>query len=147
MESKKSGANEILTKRERQITELVAWGSAKKEIPGQLQKIYGGKEISIHTVETIVHRVMEKTGLTKSTELAAWWFCETYGISPDEAPMAKFRKTLLAVLMLIILIPQTINPDFTAIRMQCTRATTTRVVRTAGSARAGRTSGSRTRKD
>ncbi len=130
MESEKSGANEILSKRERQITELVAWGSAKKEIPGQLQKLHGGKEISVHTVETVVRRVMEKTGITKSTELAAWWFCETYGISPDEAPTAKLRKTLLAIVMLIIILPQTVNPDLSAIRPQRTRTTTTRVVRT-----------------
>lgn len=130
MASRKSGANSSLTRRERQVAELVAWGSSKKEIPGLLQRLYGGREISVHTVENTVHNVMEKTGLTKSTELSAWWFCETYGISPEEAPIARLRKTLLAVFLLIVLLPQTIRPDSSMLRPQRVKTNTTRVIRT-----------------
>ena len=37
-----------LTERELQIAELLAWGASKKEIPGMLQKIYGGEHSKKH---------------------------------------------------------------------------------------------------
>lgn len=56
-----------LTKRENQIAELIAWGSAKKEIADLLC-------ISVNTVDNTARSIYEKIGVNKSNELSAWWF-------------------------------------------------------------------------
>lgn len=55
-----------LSRREYQVAELIAWGAAKKEVPGLLKKLYGGKEISVHTVENILRSIYEKIHLNKA---------------------------------------------------------------------------------
>ena len=51
-----------LTKREQQVAELLAWGASKKEIPDLLRKLYGGREISVHTVENIARNIYKEQG-------------------------------------------------------------------------------------
>lgn len=70
-----------LTKREDQISELVAWGAAKKDISRLLY-------ISEHTVDKHIRNIYEKTGCTKINELSAWWFCKHFNISVSLSPLA-----------------------------------------------------------
>ena len=54
----------ILTKRESEIAELIAWGATKKDVANRLF-------ISERTVENTARSIYEKTGVTKSNELSA----------------------------------------------------------------------------
>ena len=131
MASLRSGENERnhLTPREYQVAELIAWGASKKEVPSLLQKIYGGgKEISVHTVENTLRNIFLKLGLSKSTELGAWWFCHRYSIDEtSESPLVRLRRSIAAIAFLVIMLPQIINTDYSAVRPQ--RARSTRIER------------------
>lgn len=82
-------ATEKLSKRELEIAELIAWGSSKKEIAAKLF-------ISERTVESHTLSAFRKIGVTKSNELAAWWFCEHYNIPKTESPLLKKMHAGLA---------------------------------------------------
>lgn len=116
-----------LSRREYQVAELIAWGAAKKEVPGLLRKLYGGKEISVHTVENILRSIYEKIHLNKATELSVWWFCKYYGVDGSLSPLKKAREIVIALVLLVIILPQSVNPDLSAIRPS--RARTARVER------------------
>ena len=60
-----SGGTTPLTRRERQVAELVAQGLTNKEIAARLV-------IARRTAEGHVERVLVKLGLTNRTQLAAW---------------------------------------------------------------------------
>ena len=113
-----------LSRREYQVAELIAWGAAKKEIPEMLQKLYGGAQISIRTVENLVRRIYEKLHIGKSNELSALWFCKYYGVDEGLSPIKQLRNTIYSLLFLIIMIPQICNLD------QVIRPSRTRTVRT-----------------
>lgn len=118
-----------LSRREYQVAELIAWGAAKKEVPGLLKKLYGGREISVHTVENILRSIYEKIHLNKATELSVWWFCKYYGVDGSLSPLKKAREIVIALVLLVIILPQSVNPDLSAIRPS--RARTARVERIA----------------
>jgi DNA-binding CsgD family transcriptional regulator len=86
-------ADATLTKREAQIAELIAWGAAKKEIAVRLF-------ISERTVENTARSIYDKTGVSKSNELAAWWFCTNFKIPFSLSPL----KRQIAALTLLLLI-------------------------------------------
>jgi DNA-binding CsgD family transcriptional regulator len=86
----------ILTKREREVTELMAWGAAKKEVADMLG-------ISTRTVENTARKIYEKINIQKATELSVWWFCTHCGVSFDLSPI---KRKLIAVALLLIIIPQ-----------------------------------------
>lgn len=109
----------ILTKRETQIAELIAWGAAKKEVASMLF-------ISERTVENITRSVFSKTGVTKSNELSAWWFCTRFHISFDLSPM---KRALTAIILLVILIPREFNSEHETIRTFRSRKTEIRANR------------------
>ena len=113
-----------LSRREYQVAELIAWGAAKKEIPEMLQKLYGGAQISIRTVENTVRRIYEKLHIGKANELSALWFCKYYGGDESRSPIKQLRNTIYSLLFLIIMIPQICNLD------QAIRPSRTRTVRT-----------------
>ena len=113
-----------LSRREYQVAELIAWGAAKKEIPEMLQKLYGGAQISIRTVENIVRRIYEKLHIGKANELSALWFCKYYGVDEKLSPIKQLRNTIYSLIFLIIMIPQICNLD------QAVRPSRTRTVRT-----------------
>lgn len=113
-----------LSRREYQVAELIAWGAAKKEIPEMLQKLYGGAQISIRTVENIVRRIYEKLHIGKANELSALWFCKYYGVDEKLSPIKQLRNTIYSLIFLIIMIPQICNLD------QAVRPSRTRAVRT-----------------
>lgn len=83
----------VLTKRESQVAELIAWGAAKKEIADRLF-------ISARTVENTARSIYDKTGVSKSNELAAWWFCTNFKIPFTLSPL----KRQIAALTLLLLI-------------------------------------------
>lgn len=115
-----------LTERELQIAELLAWGASKKEVPGMLQKIYGGHEISVHTVENIARNIYAKLHLNKASELSAWYFCNIHHVDPAGSPFRKLRSAVYSIVFLLILLPTTLDLD-QALRPQ--RVRTTRVER------------------
>lgn len=121
-----------LTKRERQIAELLAWGASKKEVPDLLRKLYGGKEISVHTVENITRNIYAKLHLNKASELSAWYFCECHQVDDSLSPFKRARKAALSIFLLLLLVPQILSPggdDDNMYRPQ--RVRTTRVERVA----------------
>ena len=80
----------ILTKRETEIAELLAWGATKKDVANRLF-------VSERTVENHTRNIYEKTGVTKINELSAWWFCTTFNISFDLSPL---KRSAIATFML-----------------------------------------------
>ena len=91
--------NAELTKREREIAELLAWGAAKKEVAGMLY-------ISVRTVENTARSIYEKTGVSKATELSVWWFCTKCGVPVSIDPL---KRAFIAGILLAILIPREIT--------------------------------------
>jgi len=70
----------MLTRREKQVMELVAWGASTKEISIILR-------ISFSTVQNHVHNIKDKLNLQKSTEISAYYFCTTFNISFELSPL------------------------------------------------------------
>lgn len=81
-----------LTKREREITEYLAWGATKKEVAALLC-------ISERTVENHTRNIYDKTGCTKINQLSAWWFCRQYHIPLTLSPF--YRKSLTVIVLII----------------------------------------------
>lgn len=77
-----------LSQRETEIAKLIAWGMAKKEIADLLS-------ISERTVENHTRTIYKKVGVSKSNELSAWWFCQTYNIPSTESPNANIKAATL----------------------------------------------------
>ena len=80
----------VLTKREKQITHLIAWGAIKKEVADCLS-------ISIHTVENHVRNIFDKTHCHSVNQLSAWYFCTEFKISFQLSPFA--RKSVAVALI------------------------------------------------
>lgn len=131
MGSRTSGGTDfpLLSKREHQVAELIAWGAAKKEIPDLLKKLYGGAAISVRTVENITRNIYAKIHLNKANELSAWWFCRYYGVDSSLSPLKKARDAFIAILLLIVMIPQTINPELALRPGRCRTQRTEQVQR------------------
>lgn len=106
--------NVKLTKRETEIAELVAWGASKCEIAARCY-------ISERTVENHCRNIFEKVGITKATELSAWWFCTSFHISFELSPL---RRKLMALFFLVLLIPDIVHgatSQFTRAKARTTR--------------------------
>lgn len=87
MESRISGKpnptmDTVLTNREAQIAERIAWGASQKEVANDLG-------ISRNTVDNILRKIYQKLHIGKINELSAWWFCTTFGISFDLSPLKR----------------------------------------------------------
>jgi len=65
---------ELLSSREMQVVERMAWGESKKEIANNLH-------VSYNTVDTHCKNVYGKLNVHKASELAALFFSEKYNIS------------------------------------------------------------------
>ena len=100
-----------LTEREYQVAELIAWGAAQKEVPDLLVEKYGGRPISINTVQVIISSIYAKTHTGKATELSAWWFTHELGVDAFKAPVPSIRQKLISAIFLIIIIPQIAAAD------------------------------------
>lgn len=95
-----------LTKRENQIAELIAWGSAKKEIASYLF-------ISERTVENTARAIYAKTNVSKANELSAWWFCTRFHIPFEMSPL---RRVVLASMLLLLITGSEILTGSTIVR-------------------------------
>jgi DNA-binding CsgD family transcriptional regulator len=84
-----------LTKREKQIAELFAWGATKKDVANRLF-------ISENTVQNHAANIFKKIGVTKINELSAWWFCTRYNISFDLSPI---KRQVVALILLVVAMP------------------------------------------
>lgn len=87
----------VLTKREEEIAELLAWGYIKKEISS-------GLYISERTVENHSRNIYEKTGVHSIGQLCAWWFCRKYNIPFEKAPVIDHLKKMALCLGFLMLI-------------------------------------------
>ena len=85
-------ATAVLTRREHEIVELIAWGECKKGVASRCH-------IAVRTVENHVRNIYEKTGVTKVNELSAWYFCTHYNIPLTMSPLI---RRVMAVLLLAI---------------------------------------------
>ena len=112
--------NAKLTQREREITELIAWGATKKEVATHLF-------ISERTVENHARNIYEKIGCNKVNELSAWWFCFRFRIPMALSPLA---RGIIASLILAVYVYGAVNDLSThqIMRISSPRVTT-RVVR------------------
>lgn len=81
-----------LTKQEERISEMIAWGAAKKDVARLLY-------ISEYTVDKHVRNIYEKTGCSKNNELSAWWFCTHFNISFSLSPLV---TKIVSIALLII---------------------------------------------
>lgn len=107
-----------LTKREMEIAELIAWGASKCEIAARCF-------ISERTVENHCRNIFEKVGVTKATELSAWWFCTSFHISFSLSPL---KRKMMAIFLLVLLVPDILHGTTTQFTRSA-RARTTRVCR------------------
>lgn len=88
------GDTTILTARESQVTELIAWGASQKEVANNLG-------ISRFTVDNTLRKIYQKLHINKINELSAWWFCTTFGISFDLSPI---KRTIVTCCLLGIFV-------------------------------------------
>ena len=87
--------NVILSPRESQIAELLAWGAAKKEVADMLN-------LSTRTVENFCKIIYLKIGIQKATELSVWWFTTHCGVSMDLSP---FKRKMGALALFLLMLP------------------------------------------
>ena len=71
----------ILTPRQRQIFEFVAWGETYKEVAARLNR-------SVHTVINLVRGGCERVGIYPS-QIPSWWFCKNFNINFDLSPVKR----------------------------------------------------------
>lgn len=105
----------ILTPRENEIAECLAWGHTKKEIASK-------KYISIRTVETTAKNIYEKTGVRSVGQLAAWWFVIRLNLQT-------LRDPLLSLLFLLLSFANEFNSSHEAMRVKCRSVRTVRVAK------------------
>lgn len=86
----------LLSKRETQVAELLAWGASKKEVASKLF-------VSTRTVENTARNIYAKLGIQKATELCVWWFCTKCGVPISLDPL---KRAFTAVLLLLVLLPR-----------------------------------------
>lgn len=113
----------LLTPRELEIAELLAWGASKKEIP-DLLVIPPQHPISVHTVENITTSIYQKLGIQKVSELCTIYFCTRFNISMDLSPI---KRKLLVLVLLLLLVPEVISTSTEMVRPQRSARTITRV--------------------
>ena len=112
--------NAELTKREREVAELLAWGAAKKDVADRLF-------ISTRTVENTARSIYVKTGVQKATELCVWWFCSKCGVPASLDPL---KRAFIAGCLLLVLIPRELTGDGDMFRVgRIVRARTTKTAR------------------
>lgn len=119
-----------LTVQERRVIELIAWGAAIKEIPDCLVKLYGGRQISVRTVENIKYSGCRKIGVTKDTEISAWWMINHCNADYTLSPFIRLRNSIIGVILFVIMIPQIFQySDNPALRNLRSRTSRTRIER------------------
>ena len=105
------GSITVLTGRESQVAERIAWGASQKEVADDLG-------ISRYTVDNTLRKIYQKLHIGKMNELSAWWFCTTFGISFALSPL---KRAIGAVCLAGIFIAGEINHDFQFCRYRAAR--------------------------
>jgi DNA-binding CsgD family transcriptional regulator len=80
----------MLTKREEQVLELIAYGFSADEIADKFFR-------STETIKKTVSNVKEKLSLQKATELAAFYWCRAFGDNFKQR-----RNAILSISLLIV---------------------------------------------
>jgi DNA-binding NarL/FixJ family response regulator len=80
----------VLTEQEKMVSELIAWGFAKKEIADKLK-------VSVRTIENHTRAIFKKIGVSKSNELSAWWFCQNYQVPSSDKPELNVKPSIQKV--------------------------------------------------
>jgi DNA-binding CsgD family transcriptional regulator len=111
-----------LTPRETEIVELVAFGLSQKEIGDKL-------EISPNTVDVTVKNIKTKLDLQKSTELAAWYFINTYHITLNLSPIKRAMISLSFLALMVVSLFEGFNPERSFRTMRASRAQVSRTLR------------------
>ncbi len=106
------GTAAILTARESQVAERIAWGASQKEVADDLG-------ISRYTVDNTLRKVYDKLHIGKINELSAWWFCTTFGISFDLSPL---KRTIGAICLTCLFIGGEMMNDWQFCRYRARRA-------------------------
>lgn len=119
METTLTKGEDILTKREKQIAKLLAWGATKKEIANELV-------ITCDTVNNHTKNIFRKIGVGTVNGLSAWYFCTHFNISFDLSPL---RKETMAVFLLLCILPRELSSSQDTMRARNGRTRTTRVTR------------------
>lgn len=116
--------NALLSKRETQVAELLAWGASKKEVASKLF-------VSTRTVENTARNIYAKLGIQKATELCVWWFCTKCGVPINLDPL---KRAFTAILLLLVLLPRELtgNGDLFRIGRDRRIARVTRIFRRYG---------------
>lgn len=81
---------EILSKREKEIAELVTWGASSKEISYILN-------ISVETVKEHIKHIKRKLGINKSTEIGAYIFCTEYDVPVYRDKLGRIKNIIATV--------------------------------------------------
>ena len=116
--------NALLSKRETQVAELLAWGASKKEVASKLF-------VSTRTVENTARNIYTKLGIQKATELCVWWFCTKCGVPVSLDPL---KRAFTALILLLVLLPRELtgNGDLFRIGRDRRIARVTRIFRRYG---------------
>ena len=85
----------ILTKRELEVAEMLALGASKKRTAARLF-------ISERTVENHTRSIYKKVGISKASELSAWFISTKYNISDLSSPLLK--RGIVALFVVIVLL-------------------------------------------
>lgn len=111
----------MLTRRELEVAEYVAWGATQKEIANTLF-------IDNDTVANHLKNIYRKLQISKATELSAWYFCQQYHIPTTLSPL---KRKISVMLLLLLLIPtEIITASNTMVRTPATRTVSARPTRT-----------------
>lgn len=89
----------LLSKRESQVAELLAWGASKKEVASKLF-------VSTRTVENTARNIYAKLGIQKATELCVWWFCTKCGVPVSLDPL---KRAFTAIILLVAFLPRELS--------------------------------------
>lgn len=116
----------MLTPRESEVAELLAWGASKKEIPDLLTIPDGKSPISVHTVENLTTSIYSKLQIQKVSELCTIYFCSRFHISMDLSPI---KRRLAVIVLLLLLIPELSTVSSEMLRPQRIQRTTARAQR------------------
>lgn len=90
-----------LTRRERQVLELTAWGNSQKEIAYEL-------DLKVGTVDSHLKHIKEKTGLQKATELECAWLVKRFHIPVIDIP-ERYRVRIAAALLALSVFSVCVN--------------------------------------
>ena len=93
--------NKHLTKREREVLELIAYGNSQKEVAYLL-------DCKLATVDVHVKNIKAKTGLQKATELGAAFLWKKYRLPIIDLP-ERTRKVIATALLALSIFTAVLN--------------------------------------